>query len=94
MLDFIHKIMIPCERASELSSLEMDENLPFWQRFVLKTHRMMCSLCRRLKKQLLAIRHGVRALFSESLLLESSDTPGLSEETRKLLKEKITGKLA
>lgn len=47
--------MISCRRAAELTSLQLDADLPAGQRLVLGFHRIVCAACRRFRSQLVEI---------------------------------------
>ncbi|WP_338122080.1 zf-HC2 domain-containing protein [Eikenella corrodens] len=54
-------IMLKCQRAAELISLQHDRPLSLWERWQLRLHLLVCSPCKRYQKQLdtisLAMHH-------------------------------------
>ncbi|WP_342668421.1 zf-HC2 domain-containing protein [Eikenella halliae] len=54
-------IMLKCQRAAELISLQHDRPLSLWERWQLRLHLLVCSPCQRYQKQLdtisLAMHH-------------------------------------
>ena len=78
----LNVLTLRCEAASQLSSRELDEVLPFLDRLALSSHAALCKSCRRFRVQIRLIRKAVRQ--REQLLAEShSAEGGLSPETRK-----------
>jgi hypothetical protein len=74
-------LTLRCEAASELSSRELDEGLPFLDRLALLSHVTVCKSCRRFRVQVRLIRKAIRR--REQLLNESrSIEGGLSAEAR------------
>ena len=57
--------MFNCRKSSDKLSQSMDDRLPLGQRMALRIHLMMCSVCRRYKRQLLLMRRIFRALPAE-----------------------------
>jgi hypothetical protein len=57
---FSQVLTLRCEAASELSSRELDEPLPFLDRAALLCHVMVCRSCRRFRVQVKVIRQAVR----------------------------------
>jgi hypothetical protein len=78
----LNVLTLRCEAASQLSSRELDEALPFLERLALASHVALCKSCRRFRVQIRLIRKAVRR--REQLLAEShSAEAGLSPEARK-----------
>ncbi|WP_392423521.1 zf-HC2 domain-containing protein [Eikenella halliae] len=54
-------IMLKCQQAAELISLQHDRPLSLWERWQLRLHLLVCSPCQRYQKQLdtisLAMHH-------------------------------------
>ena len=72
-----------CKQTSQMISLSLDEQLPLSKRMGIRFHLMMCVLCRRYRKQLLAIRALLR------MEQEDAGTAALSTEARQRLEKKI-----
>ena len=53
--------MISCERAAELISLSLETPLNWRQRFALRFHLCLCSLCRRFRRQMVLLQRAGRA---------------------------------
>jgi hypothetical protein len=78
----LNVLTLRCEAASQLSSRELDEALPFLDRLALSCHVAVCKSCRRFRVQIRLIRKAVRR--REQFLAESrSAEGGLSPEARK-----------
>ena len=77
----LNVLTLRCEAASQLSSRELDEALPFLDRLALSSHVALCKSCRRFRVQIRLIRKAVRR--REQLLAESNSIEaGLSPEAR------------
>ena len=48
--------MMNCRKISRMVSDSMDRKLPFYQRWGIRIHLMMCRYCLRYRKQLLFLR--------------------------------------
>jgi hypothetical protein len=53
--------MLSCKEVSRLVSESLDHELPFGQRFSLRLHLLMCSLCSRFRRQILLLRRAARS---------------------------------
>ncbi len=76
--------MISCRRAAELISKELDTDLSFQQRVRLGFHTIVCSGCRRFRRQLKVIDVAVTEFFEISSD-ENSET-SLSADSKQRLK--------
>jgi hypothetical protein len=57
--------MPSCKEVSRLVSESMDRELPFRQRFSIRLHLLMCSLCSRFRRRFAFLREAAHA-FGES----------------------------
>jgi hypothetical protein len=74
-------LTLHCEAASELSSRELDDALPFVDRVALRCHVALCKSCRRFRAQIRWIRKALRR--REAILRETHLADGrLSPEAR------------
>ena len=53
-------LTLRCEESSRLVSEALDRELSWSERYAVRTHRMICSSCRRLKHQLDFVREAAR----------------------------------
>lgn len=51
---------LSCRQASRLVSESMDRRLSRWERFSLRIHLVICSYCRRVRRQLEWLRDATR----------------------------------
>ncbi len=56
--------MITCRSSAELFSRELDTELPFRQRVGLEIHLLVCSGCRRYRRQLSTVENAVREFLA------------------------------
>ncbi len=77
--------LFSCKKVSALVSESMDRKLPLSKRMGIQFHLMMCSLCRRYRKQLLLIR----SLFLEEDAQDETSCDALSAEARKRIEKKL-----
>lgn len=82
------KWITTCKETTELASRAMDEHLPFADRVALKLHLAMCKNCARFAQQLQEMRHQFR-----SETVTDDDTPGLAQEARQRIANKLQKKL-
>ncbi len=80
--------MLTCKEVSHLVSESLERKLSFRQRFGMRTHLMMCSLCRTYLKQTLVLRKLVR-LYASSVVENTKNDEGLSDEAKKRIKDRI-----
>ena len=52
---------LSCQQASRLVSESMDRRLSRWERVSLRIHLVICSYCRRVRRQLDWLRRAARA---------------------------------
>jgi predicted anti-sigma-YlaC factor YlaD len=57
--------MFTCKEAARLVSESLDREPLFHQRLSLRLHLLMCSLCRRFRRQMLFLREAARS-FAEA----------------------------
>jgi hypothetical protein len=72
--------MITCKDAVRLMSEAMDRRLSWRQRFCLRVHLLMCSVCPRVRAQLGLIREALRRYAAD--LLSDASGEGLNHEVR------------
>ena len=78
--------MITCRRAAELISQELDTDLRFHQRIVLRFHKLACGGCRRFWRQIVAVDAAVEEFFAQSRPGDAEATlPATSKVQLKLL---------
>lgn len=65
-----------------LVSESLDRRLPFGERLAVRLHLMMCRLCSRYRKQLLALRDVVNRYVEEMEPSKTHNPFSLSEEAR------------
>ncbi len=83
--DFL--FLINCRKARELCSKKLDGTITHKERFLLRFHLLLCSLCRNTLCQFQAIQKGIRTLF-EPYESESSDIK-LPEEAKVQIKRQL-----
>jgi len=82
--------MITCRRATELISKELDTELPLAQRVGLEIHSLVCSGCRRYRRQLSTVDNAVRELLAAPA---SDRDAALSAASKENLKAALQGLL-
>ena len=71
--------MSRCKDITKLISDSMERELSFWQRIDLRTHLILCGMCRRFQANLSALRKfSARELSSQDL----SEKPTLTLEAK------------
>ena len=55
---------LPCREMTQLASESLDRDLDRLERFVLRTHLLYCSACRRYLKQIAFVRLAARQLVT------------------------------
>lgn len=79
-----------CDKASELVSTALDRELTASERWGLRLHTFVCKPCRRLVRQLRAIRQ-LMGSIPESFQATSDDVVArLSDERRRQIKQLLT----
>ena len=74
--------MITCKRAAELISQAEEAPLGRWQSFLLRLHLLVCSMCRRFRRQVDLVRRAGSVCRDDASLAR----PTLSEEARERMK--------
>lgn len=80
--------MLTCKDVSKLVSESLEHELPFRQQIGMRIHLMMCSLCRKYKRQTLLLRELFRrmARFEEG---QPDSRQHLPEATRERIKQTL-----
>ena len=80
---------LPCEGVTRLASESRDCELTRLEWFVLRSHLIYCSVCRRYARQIERVRRAVRRLFSR--LEDGQDFPGppLADDVRERIKRSL-----
>ena len=81
--------MPSCQEVSRLVSESMDRDLPFRQRFSLRLHLLMCSLCSRFRRQIHFLRDAAHSFDEARGDGESSTNGELSPEARARIKQAL-----
>ncbi len=88
--DFICRVTPSCTEMTHLLSEEMDHPLPWFTRFKMRVHFLMCCYCWRYKEGL----HYLRKVFRSSpLSVEALASEQLSPETKERLKQNLRDNL-
>jgi len=79
--------VISCKTAVALASRSLDGALPISERFQLRMHLLVCTMCVRYLSQIRMIRDG---LLEMGTISESKNLPGeLSNEVRERIKKSL-----
>jgi len=78
-----------CREVTRLVSESMDRDLPFRQRFSLRLHLLMCSLCSRFRRQMLFLREAAHLFAAASEEGELLANVQLSPEARARIKQAV-----
>ncbi len=62
LLDFLRAANRPCRDMTALISASLDQRLPWSQRWAFRLHILYCTSCRRYRRQVEALRAGLRRL--------------------------------
>jgi len=81
--------MPSCKDVSRLVSESMDRDLPFRQRFSMRLHLLMCSLCSRFRRQILFLRDAARSFGGASEDDELFTKVRLSPQARARIKQAV-----
>lgn len=85
----IHRVLgwlaFSCHDMSRLSSQSLDTKLPFFTRFRMGVHWLICKWCRRYRAQIALLRRAVSRLGSEA----PDTAPSLPPETRERIRKKL-----
>ncbi|MFN4261640.1 MAG: zf-HC2 domain-containing protein [Gemmataceae bacterium] len=79
--------MPSCKEVSRLVSESLDRDLPFWQRFSVRLHLLMCSLCSRFRRQILFLHDAAHAFGEASEEGAVLTNARLSPEARARIKQ-------
>jgi len=79
--------MPSCKEVSRLVSESMDRELPFRQRFSMRLHLLMCSLCSRFRRQLAFLREVAHAFGDGGEEGEQPANLQLSPQARARIKQ-------
>ncbi len=80
--------MISCKKATEFISLSMDQPLGIRDSVALRTHLLVCSLCRNFQKNLISLRK----IFLNAEPPKDDGPPEGARERLKALLRKNAGK--
>lgn len=67
--------MLSCKESTRLVSEGLDRELPFWQRFGLRLHRVMCRGCSRFARQITALNRIIADHYGDGPPRGSFRTP-------------------
>lgn len=81
--------MPSCKEVSRLVSESMDRELPFRQRFSMRLHLLMCSLCSRFRRQIAFLRDAAHSFGKGSEEGELLANVRLSPEARARIKQSL-----
>lgn len=79
--------MFRCNEVTRRVSQSLDEDQPFFQRFLIRMHLLMCKFCARQKKQMLFIRDLLRNHSSPRK--DPAPPVILSQEARERIKRSL-----
>ena len=86
----INKLLtLKCREASILMSASMDDPLPAVDRWALRLHMMVCTACRRYRRQLRMMRRVLHEATKAAEQGVASGTIGLSADARRRLQDAI-----
>ncbi len=80
--------MFHCNEVTRRVSRSLDEELPFFQRALIRMHLLMCEFCSRQKRQMLLIRD----LLRNHLLQDADASAKLSPAARERIKSALAAK--
>ena len=85
----IHRVLgwlaFSCHDMSRLSSQALDTRLPFFTRFRMRVHWLICKWCRRYRAQISLLRRAISRLGTDA-----PDTgPSLPPEARERIRKKL-----
>lgn len=55
------RLMLSCEKATQLSSKKLDQGLSFSENLSLKVHQATCKICKQYEQEIEAIDHYARS---------------------------------
>lgn len=79
--------MLNCKEVSLKVSESLDQNLPLFQRLMIRMHLMMCRYCARFQRQLLLVREMAR--YTPPMEDISGSSATLSTDARARLKQTL-----
>jgi hypothetical protein len=82
LIEFLRYANRPCREMSTLASAAFDERLPWPQRWAYRLHLLYCTACRRYRKQILALRLGLRRIGVALRADDPGAGPALSAAAR------------
>jgi predicted anti-sigma-YlaC factor YlaD len=60
------KLFTSCKEAAKAAAEALEHDLPFYRRFALGFHLLICSACRRYRRQVIGLNRLVRRYVQES----------------------------
>lgn len=79
------KLFTSCKEAAKATAEALERDLPLYRRFALAFHMLICSACRRYRKQVVGLNRLVRRYVREP----SGPVLELDAATRKRLVERL-----
>ena len=83
--------LLSCEEYSKLASKKLDEPLTKWESITYSFHKIMCMVCRRFERQILAI-NGAAKFYSNDLN-DTQSKVHLSSQAKGRMQEKLNQEL-
>jgi hypothetical protein len=83
--------VISCRWAAKLITRSLDDVLPFRQRVGLALHELVCSACRRFRRQIAKIDKAAAQLIGEVLMpsRQAALPPETKERIRRLIRARL-----
>lgn len=78
-----------CRAAYELMVVQQDRALRPWEAMQLRTHLLICSVCRRLPPQLAGLRHWMRHGHAADASVPAVPPPALPPEVRARILDRL-----
>ena len=78
-----------CRAAYELMVVQQDRALRPWEAMQLRTHLLICSVCRRMPAQLAGLRYWVRQGHAAEEAVPTTPPPVLSAEARQRIQDPL-----
>lgn len=82
-----HFLALRCHEASEIASASLDRELTAGERWVLRLHAFVCQPCRRLIRQLRAMRQLMQSAPASLHASSAGAVARLSNERRRQMKQ-------
>ncbi len=79
----------PCRDMTALISASLDERLGWPQRWAFRLHIVYCQSCRRYRRHVLALRHGLRRLGAALRGAELGPGPMLTDRARERIAQAL-----